>query len=676
MNRPLFLTTGFVSLFAFHVHSQIAAKPSSGVELGNFDHEVRAQDDFFRHVNGTWLKTKEIPADKSRFASFTELADQAEENLLKIIDEAAAQDNKPAGSDAQKVGDLYASFMDEGRINDLDLKPLQPELDKVKALASKADIVEHLGHLQAMNVSTPLGVYVDQDSKKSDEYAVKMTQSGLGLPDRDYYLNDSDKFTEIRKAYLVYIADMLGMVGMKGGTKLADSVYALEKRLAEVQWSRVKNRDRNATYNKVAWSDMATKYPRWDWAVFAKGSELPAVKEVIIRQPDYIAALPKILADTPLETWQAYMQLHLVSDAASYLSQRFIDRHFAFYGRVLRGVEDNRPRWKRGVSTVGGSLGEILGRLYIQRHFKPEAKARMVELVDNLKRAFKMSIEELEWMSPETKAQAQDKLAKFTTKIGYPDEWRDYSSLTINKDDLFGNVRRTIRFEHLRNLNKLGKPVDRNEWFMTPQTVNAYYNPEGNEIVFPAAILQPPFFDVNADDAINYGAIGGVIGHEISHGFDDQGRKYDGSGNLRDWWTADDADRFKKLASGLVSQYGNFSPIEKLKVNGELTLGENIGDLAGITVAHKAYVLSLGENTASDLDGLTGNQRFFIGWAQCFRGKYRDEEMRNRLLTDPHSPVEYRVNGVMVNVPGFYQAFGLKEGDGLYLKPEDRVKIW
>ncbi len=654
------------------------AKPArvSGVELDNFDRQTRPQDDFFQFVNGTWLKNTEIPADKSRYASFTQLADEAEINLRKLIEESAASSNKAPGSDAQKVGDFYASFMDEGAANALDAKPITPELEKIASLHDKTALVRHLGYLQSLNVTSPLGVYVDQDSKQSDQYIVKMTQSGLGLPDRDYYLNDSDKFREIRAAYLEYIADMLAFAGIDDGSAAAKQIFDLEKALAEAQWSRVKNRDRDATYNKYAWNDLPSEFPGWDWTAFAKGSRLPAIESVIVRQPPYTKALGKILADTPLETWKHYARFHVISDAAPYLSKRFVDRAFEFYGKTLRGMQENRPRWKRAVTALNGSLGEILGRLYVSRHFKPEAKERMVELVDNLRKAFKVSIGELEWMSPETKAAAQEKLAKFTSKIGYPDKWRDYSTLTVKPDDLFGNLHRAVTFEYTRNLNKLGGPVDKGEWFMTPQTVNAYYNPEGNEIVFPAAILQPPFFDVNADDAINYGAIGGVIGHEFSHGFDDQGRKYDGDGNLRDWWTEEDAGRFKKRAAGLVDQYAAFSPLKGLKVNGELTLGENIGDLAGIIMAYRAYQIALDGKEAPVLDGFTGDQRFFIGWAQCFRGKYRDEEMRNRLLTDPHSPVEYRVNGVIVNVPAFYKAFGLKDGDKHFLPADQRVKIW
>ena len=653
----------------------LCAEPKSGVELTNFDNGVRAQDDFFRHVNGTWLKNTPIPEDKSRYASFSELADQAELNLRTIIQEVSTKKQAP-GSEGQKVGDLYNSFMDEAAVEALGAQPIAKNLAAIASLDSKEAVVQHLGHVQTHNISSPIGSYVDQDSKKSDEYIVKLTQSGLGLPDRDYYLNDSEKFETTRKAYLTFIADMLTLVETPNAGEAATAIFGLEKKLAESQWSRVQSRDREKTYNKYAWNALDTEFPGWPWADYAKGADLPGNGNVIIRQPTYVAALPKILADTPLETWKHYMRFHVISDAAPYLSKAFVDRNFEFYGKTLSGVEANRPRWKRAVSAVGGSMGEMLGKLYVERHFKPEAKERMVGLVDNLKRAFKVGIDGLEWMSAETKSQAQDKLSKFTTKIGYPDVWRDYSALEIKPGDLFGNLVRATEFEHQRNLKKLGQPVDKNEWFMTPQTVNAYYNPEGNEIVFPAAILQPPFFDVDADDAINYGAIGGVIGHEISHGFDDQGRKYDGNGNLRDWWTEADAERFKERASGLVDQFNGYSPLEKMTVNGAFTLGENIGDLAGITVAHNAYRLALNGKEPPVIDGLTANQRFFIGWAQCFRGKYREEELRKRLVTDPHSPAEYRVNGVMKNVPGFYDAFKLKDGDGLYLAPDKRVKIW
>ncbi len=654
----------------------MTAENPSGVVLDNFDTSVRPQDDFFRHVNGTWLKNTPIPEDRSRYASFTELADQAEVNLRQIIEEATSATDRAEGSDAQKVGDLYRSFMDVKAIDALGAQPIAQDLQAIAALESKEAIVQHLGHLQSLNITAPIGAYVDQDSKKSDEYIVKFTQAGLGLPDRDYYLNDGEKFETIREGYLEAIEDLLTLAEMPNADRAATAILALEKQLAEAQWSRVKSRDREATYNKVAWGALGEAFKGWPWDAFAQGADLPASGNVIVRQPSYVEALPAILAETPIETWKHYMAFHVIRDAAPYLSPAFVDRHFAFFGKTLSGVEANRPRWKRAVSMVESALGEMVGKLYVARHFKPEAKERMEILVANLLRAFKVGIDGLEWMGPETKAAAQEKLAAFTTKIGYSDEWRDYSALTIRAGDLFGNRRRAIEFEHQRNLNKLGQPVDKNEWFMTPQTVNAYYNPEGNEIVFPAAILQPPFFDVEADDAINYGAIGGVIGHEISHGFDDQGRKYAGDGNLRDWWTEEDATRFQERAAGLVDQYNAYSPLDKMAVNGELTLGENIGDLAGITVAYQAYQLALDGKEAPVLDGLTGNQRFFIGWAQCFRGKYRDAELSKRLLTDPHSPMEYRVNGVMKNVPGFYDAFELKDGDRLYLPRAERVKIW
>ena len=665
----------FIPVSLLVATSALFAEPKSGVELGNFDKSVRAQDDFFRHVNGTWLKNTPIPEDKSRYASFSELADQAELNLRTIIQEVSAKEQAP-GSEEQKVGDLYSSFMDEAAVEALGAKPIANDLAAIAKLDSKEAVVQQLGHLQTHNISSPIGSYVDQDSKKSDEYIVKLTQSGLGLPDRDYYLNDDEKFEITRKAYLTFIEDLLKLVNTPDADKAATAIVALETRLSEAQWSRVQGRDREKTYNKHAWSALDKEFPGWPWAAFAKGADLPGKGHVIIRQPTYFAALPKILADTPLDTWKHYMRFHVISDAAPYLSKAFVERNFEFYGKTLSGVEANRPRWKRAVSAVGSSMGEMPGKLYVERHFRPEAKERMIGLVDNLMRAFKVGIDGLEWMSAETKAQAQEKLSKFTTKIGYPDVWRDYSALEIKPGDLFGNLVRATEFEHQRNLNKLGQPVDKNEWFMTPQTVNAYYNPEGNEIVFPAAILQPPFFDVDADDAINYGAIGGVIGHEISHGFDDQGRKYDGNGNLRDWWTEADAERFKERASGLVDQFNAYTPLEKMTVNGAFTLGENIGDLAGITVAYNAYQLALKGEKAPTIGGLTADQRFFIGWAQCFRGKYREEELRKRLVTDPHSPSEYRVNGVMKNVPGFYDAFGLKEGDSLYLTPDKRVKIW
>ena len=647
-----------------------------GVDKANFDSSVRPQDDFFRYVNGTWLKNTKMPSDKARYGSFFELRDKSEAALRTIIEETAALQERKAGSDEQKVGDLYQSFMDTARIESLGLEPVRGDLNRIAALKDKKELPELFATLARMGVSAPLGVYVGQDAKQATRYIAYASQSGLGLPDRDYYFKQEPRFVETRAAYLTYIETLLRLAGEKDPASAAKAVLALETSLAEKHWDRVRNRDREATYNLKSVAELEKLTPSFAWSRYLKTLEADQTPAVVVRQPDYFQALDKVLASTPLPTLKQYLTFKLLDDAAPVLSSPFEQAHFAFRGKTLQGLEENRPRWKRGVEAVDRSLGEVLGRLYVERHFRPESKARMDQLVKNLRVAFEKGIDQLEWMSPDTKAQAKDKLAKFNVKIGYPEKWRDYSSLTISKDDLVGNLRRATEFEVRRNVDKLGKPIDRIEWAMTPQTVNAYYSSTMNEIVFPAAILHPPFFNPEADDAVNYGAIGGVIGHEISHGFDDQGSRSDGDGNLRDWWTQTDKAAFQQRTGMLSDQYSAFSPLQGMNVNGKLTLGENIGDLSGLTVAYKAYKLSLGGQESPTIEGFTGDQRFFLGWAQVWRTLYRDDAMRQTLITDPHSPGEFRVNGVVRNMPEFYSAFGVKEGDGAYLPPDKRVKVW
>ncbi|WNG39222.1 peptidase M13 [Archangium violaceum] len=653
------------------------AKPRAlGVETKYFDTSVRPQDDFFRYVNGTWLKTAQIPADKGRYGSFIELRDKSEAALRAIIEEAAAAQDTKAGSDLQKVGDLYQSFMDTARIQSLGVEPVRPDLARVAALKDKKELPELIGSLARLGVQMPFSTYVGQDAKQADRYIVYASQSGLGLPDRDYYFKQEPRFVETRAAYLTYIETLLRLAGEKDPAGGAKAILALETSLAEKHWDRVRNRDREATYNLKSVAELDKLTPGFSWSRFLQAAGEEKTPGVIIRQPDYFQALASTLASTPLPTLKTYLSFKVLDRYAPLLSSPFEEAHFVFYGKTLQGLQENRPRWKRGVETVELALGEVLGKLYVDRHFSPESKVRMQELVKNLRVAFQKGIDQLEWMSPSTKAQAQAKLAKFNVKIGYPEKWKDYSALTIDKGDLIGNVRRSSEVEFRRNVDKLGKPIDRLEWGMTPQTVNAYYSSTMNEIVFPAAILQPPFFNPEADDATNYGAIGGVIGHEISHGFDDQGSRSDGDGNLRDWWTAEDKTAFQQRTTMLADQYSAFSPLQGLNVNGKLTLGENIGDLSGLTVAYKAYKLSLGEQGAPVIEGFTGDQRFFLGWAQVWRTLNRDDALRQQLLTDPHSPGEYRVNGVVRNMPEFYSAFGVKEGDGAYLPPDKRVKVW
>ena len=650
------------------------AAGNSGIELANFDPSVRPQDDFYRHVNGRWLDTFVIPADQSNYGSFTKLSDDAEKNLLTILEELTlAPGDDPT---ARKLADAFAAFMDTAAADAAGLTPVAADRKAIADAASRDDIARLMGQLFAVGVASPLVMWIDQDAKEATRYAVYLQQGGLGLPDRDYYFEGDAKFQETRAAYLRYIADLLALAGATDGAARAQRIFALETKLAEHHWTRADTRDREKAYNKLDLAGLTALAPTFPWQPFLSGLGVDAAEYVILRQPTYAAAMAQIFNDTPLEEWKSYLEYALLNTAAPYLAQPFVELDFAFYKKTLRGIDEDRARWKRGVAYTEGMLGEALGKIYVARHFEASSMARMQQLVANLRRAFAEGIDTLEWMTPVTKAKAHDKLAKFSTKIGYPDTWRDYSDLVIRPGDILGNLWRGRRFEHRYHAAKLGKPVDRNEWFMYPQTVNAYYNPPMNEIVFPAAILQPPFFNPTADDAANYGAIGAVIGHELSHGFDDQGRKSDGDGNLRDWWSESDAQEFQARAAKLVAQYNRFAPIEGMQLNGELTLGENIGDLGGLTIAYRAYQLSLQGQAAPVIDGLTGDQRFFAGWSQIWRRKYRDAELRRRLLTDPHSPSRYRVIGVLANMPEFYAAFALKEGDAMFLPTDKRVKIW
>jgi putative endopeptidase len=646
---------------------------SSGLVLENFDKSVRPQDDLYRFANGQWLDTFEIPADKSSFGAFTHLYDESQDNLKAIISDAS--EGKLSGDSAKKVGDAYAAFMNDAAIEAAGLSALQKELSTIAGLKTHQDIGKHFLYLQELGVKTPFGGWVDQDHKNTTSYILYMTQSGLGLPDRDYYFKEEEKFQKIRAGYEAYLVKIFTLLGRSDAGAQAASVVAIEKSLASKHWTRVQNRDRNKTYNKLTIDELANMLPdvplkAWNDSVDG------ALGNVVIRQPDYFGSLAQLMTATDVRGWKAYCEAHLVTLLANRMPSAFVEAHFGFYGKVLRGIKENRPRWKRGVSEVESMLGEVLGQVYVERHFKPEAKARMESLVGNLTKSFEKGIDELAWMTPPTKVHAQAKLKKFVSKIGYPTRWRDYSSLVIKNNDPVGNFIRARLFQHHREMAKLGKPIDREEWFMNPQTVNAYYNPSMNEIVFPAAILQPPFFNLQADDAVNYGGIGAVIGHEFSHGFDDQGRKSDGDGMLRDWWTEEDAKEFKRRADLMIAQYAKFSPIEGTHVNGELTLGENIGDLGGLTIAYKAYKLSLNGKASPVIDGFTGEQRFFLGWAQSWACKYREAALRQRLMTDPHSPAIYRVLGVVANMPEFYEAFGVKPGDGLYQDEDKRVKIW
>jgi predicted metalloendopeptidase len=649
----------------------------SGVYLQNFDKSVRPQDDFYRHVNGRWLESTTIPADRSNYGAFSLLEDGAERNLHAILEEAAAA-QAPQGSDMQKIGDFYSSFMDEAQIEGRGLEPLQGELERIAALSTRKDVAAHIGRSQRLFVSHPFVYFVAIDEKDSTQYLGTIYQTGLGMPDRDYYLSEDPRLAKVREQYRAYVAALLGAAGVPDASAAADKIYALETELARAHWTRVQNRDAEKTYNRYDRAALQKLTPSFDWEAFFAAAQIPAQKAqaLNVTQPSYFEALDKIFAKTPVEDWRAYFRYKLINVYAPDLPAKFAQLHFDFNQRAVSGIEEMKPRWKRGVDTVEGAVGDLVGKVYVERHFSADAKRRMDALVGNLKKAYGVGIDDLEWMTPATKEKAHAKLQLFTTKIGYPDKWRDWSRLEVKRDDLIGNEMRAAAVVFERGVAKLGGPIDETEWLMTPQTVNAYYYPPANEIVFPAAILQPPFFNVAADDAVNYGAIGAVIGHEISHGFDDQGRRYDGAGNLNDWWAPADNEEFDRRAKKLGAQYSALSPIPGMYVNAELTMGENIADVAGLAMAYRAYQISLDGRQAPVIDGYTGDQRFFIGWAQGWARKYREDELRKRLLTDPHSPSEYRTNAVVVNLPAFQAAFGVKPGDKMYRAPADQARIW
>ncbi len=644
----------------------------SGIDQSQFDNAIRAQDDFYRHVNGQWLKNNPVPSDKSNYGSFTKLADDAEAQLKKIIEESANAKDKKAGSDEQKVGDYYSAYMNEAKADELGLKPIEAELAAIDALKDRKE----LGKLFAQMIRNGVNIvpgYIDTDAKNSSQYMLYIFQGGTGLPDRDYYLDQTDEFKTIRAKYKTHIGNMLTLAKV-GDAAMAEKILALETQIAEAQWTKVDSRDADKTYNKYEFADLPKLSPNFDWPGFIDGMGVGKSPGIVVSQPSFFTAWDGILQKTELSTIKAWLKWNVLSTYAELLSKPFVDENFAFYGTTLNGITELKPRWKRAVDATESALGEVLGRIYVARHFPPEAKVRMDGLVQNLVKAYEASIKELDWMSGETKAKALTKLGKFTPKIGYPKQWKDYSKLIVSADDLVGNVIRSSNVEHDREVAKLGAPIDRDEWHMTPQTVNAYYNPGMNEIVFPAAILQPPFFDMNADDAANYGGIGAVIGHEIGHGFDDQGSKYDGDGNLQSWWTDDDRKRFEERTAALISQYDVYEPLPGQHVNGAFTIGENIGDLGGLSIAYRAYKMA--HPQGETIDGMTGDQRVFLGWAQVWRRNYKDENLLQRLKSDPHSPSEYRCNGIVRNIPGWYAAYDVKEGDKLYLAPEQRVKIW
>ncbi len=658
----------------------VEATPRSGIDLSYVDQHARPQDDLFGHVNGRWLADYKIPADRATDGAFRSLYDRAEEQIRDLIT-GAAEAAAEKGTDQQRIGDLYASFMDEETVERTGLQPLLDELATVDAAADAAELAAVLGGLQRTGVGGGAGAYIDTDSKDSTRYLLHLSQSGLGLPDESYYRDE--QHAEILAGYPRHIAAMFALVYGGAADDHADTaarIVALESKLAAAHWDVVKRRDADLTYNLRTFVELPTEAPGFDWTgwVTAMGTTPESVAELVVRQPDYLTAFAALWASEDIEDWKRWARWRLIHSRGFLLTDDLVAEDFAFYGRTLSGTESIRDRWKRGVSVVENLMGDALGKLYVERYFPPGAKARMDELVANLREAYRVSINQLDWMTPETRQRALAKLDKFTAKIGYPAKWRDYSKLVIERDDLYGNYRRGYAVSSERELAKLGGPVDRDEWFMTPQTVNAYYNPGMNEIVFPAAILQPPFFDADADDAANYGGIGAVIGHEIGHGFDDQGAKYDGDGNLVDWWTDDDRTEFGMRTKALIEQYDQFVPkgLDGHHVNGAFTVGENIGDLGGLSIALLAYQLSRSGQPAPEIDGLTGVQRVFFGWAQVWRTKSREAEAIRRLAVDPHSPPEFRCNGVIRNMDAFYEAFDVAEDDDLYLEPQRRVRIW
>ncbi|GAB3132505.1 M13 family metallopeptidase [Marisediminicola antarctica] len=654
---------------------------SSGIDTSELDSVVRPQDDLFRHVNGKWITRTEIPSDKARYGSFYVLAEAAEKAVQDIIIEA--QSAEPA-TEERKFGDLYASFMDEARVNELGADPLRPLLAEVAAVTDIDSLLGTLGRLERKGTSGFLQLFVDNDPGRPDRYLVFVEQGGLGLPDESYYREES--FAAVRAKYREFVETMFTLAAPadeRTGTDAAERaarVVDLETAIAAAHWDNVRTRDSEATYNPMQWSAAATLAVGIDLNTWLDGVDAPsgALAEVVVREPSFVESVAALLTPDRLEAWTDWLAWQVIRSNAAYLSDPFVAANFDFYGRTLTGTPEMRARWKRGVSLVEGSLGEAVGRTYVARHFPATAKASMDVLVEHLIEAYRQSISSLAWMTEDTRGRALEKLEKFTPKIGFPSKWRDYSGLEIEASDLLGNVRATNEFEFQRELGKIGKPLDRDEWFMTPQTINAYYNPGFNEIVFPAAILQYPFFDETRDAAANYGAIGAVIGHEIGHGFDDQGSKYDGDGLLTDWWTEADRAAFEKLTASLIGQYNVLAPaqVPDNHVNGALTIGENIGDLGGLGIAWKAYLLSLGGETPPVIDGMSGAQRFFISWAQAWQMKARDEEVVRLLTIDPHSPNEFRCNQIVRNIDEFYETFGLGESDELWLAPDERVTIW
>ncbi|WP_339891180.1 M13-type metalloendopeptidase [uncultured Alteromonas sp.] len=648
---------------------------TSGVNKENMDLTADPGNDFFQYVNGTWVDNLEIPADKSSYGAFTILRDESQDHVMKII-KSSAEGDFADGTDEQKVGDFYRAYMDTDTLNELGISPINADIEKIEAITNYDELAAYFAYAIRYGYVTPFNVGQNADFKSPESYMIYTWQSGLGLPERDYYFKDDAKSQEIRDAYVKHIETMFTLAEFDAPSDNAQMLFDMESRIAELHMKKEEVRNWAANYNKVPVSDLSTLMPNFPWSLFLNEMELNDVDSLVFLQTDFMKQMDTFIAETSLEDWKVFLKWGLLNASASRLSEDFDTANFNFYSKTLRGVEEPEPRWRRAVSLSNAHVGEVIGKVYVKQYFPPEAKERMTDMVSNLLLAYKDSIEKLDWMTDETREQALDKLSKFTVKIGYPDTWKDYSQLVVKGSDLFGNLKRSADVAYEEMLKKQGGPVWKHEWGMTPQTVNAYYNPTANEIVFPAAILQPPFFDMNAEDAVNYGGIGAVIGHEIGHGFDDAGSTFDGDGALRNWWTDTDRQEFEARTAKLVEQFNEFEALPELFVNGEYTLGENIGDLGGISIALKAYHLTLEGEEAPVIDGYTGDQRVFIGYGQVWASKYRDEALRNQIQTDTHSPTKFRTNGALRNVPEFYEAFDVTEENDLYLPPEERVKIW
>ncbi|MFC5271815.1 M13 family metallopeptidase [Adhaeribacter terreus] len=649
-----------------------------GIDVPNIDKSVSPCDDFYQYANGNWIKNNPVPATESRWSSFNEVAERNNAILRQLLNNAAATTNAEKGSNMQKVGDYFFSGMDSAGIENAGLAPIKPELDRLNAVKDMKGLQNILATHQMHGFGPMFGSYVGQDDKISTQYALFVYQGGTGLPDRDYYLKDDKRSQEIRAAYLNYLRNMFTLLGdsEKQAVANANKVMSIETRLAKASKSRVELRDPYANYNKMTVAEFQKLMPNLNVKTWLTNMKLGAAKEVIVGQPAFFKELNAMLKSVPVADWKTYMRLRMVSSLASALPTAYAQENFNFFSKTLSGAKQMQPRWKRMARSTDGALGEALGQLYVEKTFSPEAKAKALTMIKNLQAAFQEHVKNLDWMSEETKQKAMQKLDAFAIKIGYPDKWKDYAAFEVNRGPYVMNVLRSRIFEYNDMASKLGKPVDRNEWHMSPPTVNAYYNPSMNEIVFPAGILQPPFFDPKADDAVNYGGMGAVIGHELTHGFDDQGRQYDHEGNLKDWWTKEDAERFAKHTAMVDKQYSGYAPLDSVYVNGQLTMGENIADIGGLNIAYTALQKANAGKTDPKFDGFTQNQRFFLAWAQNWRNNSTDQALRQQVLTDPHSPGKFRCNGPLANMPQFYEAFGCKEGDKMVRKPEDRIRIW